>query len=195
MTNTHKSTRSTKGAAEKAEVVDTFIPLYTKNVERVAELQKRTLKIAAEQSTEFMDLWKKSLRMAPSTPGLFMFDLLGQTFERYVETQEEVVDLAVEQGHALAKLAQERGNAVSKIVDGMTTMFQQTVEHSVALQKKTLDHYAEQHKSAYETAKKQFRMASNPGAEAFQTGLDALIETQKVILDMASKPLRHAAGA
>jgi hypothetical protein len=42
---------------------------------------------------------------------------------------------------------------------------------------------------AYETAKRQFRFAGNPAAEAFQSGLDALIETQKTMLDMATKPL------
>jgi hypothetical protein len=34
-----------------------------------------------------------------------------------------------------------------------------------------------------------------PGAEAFENGIDALIETQKVILDIASKPMKHAAAA
>jgi len=80
------------------------------------------------------------------------------------------------------------------MLEGVTSMFQQAVQHSVALQKKTLDHYSEQHRSAYDTAKKQFRMAT-PGAEAFQSGLDALFETQKAMLDIASKPLRHVAAA
>lgn len=193
MTTTHKSTR-TAGAAEKTEIVDTFIPLYTKNVERAAELQKKALDIAAEQSTELTEVWKKAFRAVPNTPGLFWFDLFAQNVERYVETQKGVIDLAVEQTHALADLAHERGSSAAKIVEGVTSMFQQTVQHSVALHKKTLDHYAEQHKTAYETAKKQFRMAT-PGAEAFQSGLDALIETQKAMLDIAAKPLRHAAAA
>lgn len=61
--------------------------------------------------------------------------------------------------------------------------------------KKALDYMAEQQKAAYETAKKQFRISGNPAAEAFQTGLDTLIETQKTMLDIASKPLRRAAAA
>jgi len=34
---------------------------------------------------------------------------------------------------------------------------------------------------------------SNPAAEVFQSGLDTLIETQKAMLDIATKPLKHAA--
>jgi hypothetical protein len=64
------------------------------------------------------------------------------------------------------------------------------VESSVAAQKKALDYYSQQHKTVYETAKKQFRI-SNPAAEAFQAGLDVLIETQKTMLDIASKPLKY----
>ena len=92
--------------------------------------------------------WKKAFRAVPNTPGLFWFGLFAQNVERYVETQKGVIDLAVEQTHALADLAYERGSSAAKIVEGVTSMFQQTVQHSVALHKKTLDHYAEQHKTA-----------------------------------------------
>src|ERR671931_108983 len=110
MTTTHKSTR-TAGAAEKTEIVATFIPLYTKNVERAAELQKKALDIAAEQTTELTETWKKAFRAVPNTPGLFWFDFFAQNIERYVETQKGVIDLAVEQTHALADLAHERGSS------------------------------------------------------------------------------------
>lgn len=192
MTTPHKSTREPH---EKAEVVDVFIPLYEKNVERLADLEKKALETAAEQNTEWMEACKKTFRLTPEMPGLFLFDLLGQTFERFVETQKDVIDLAVEQSHTVAGLAKERGASATKLVEGVTALFQQTVEHSVAAQKKTLDHYAEQHKSAYETVKKQFRFSGNPAAEAFQSGMDTLIETQKAMLDIASKPLKRAAAA
>jgi hypothetical protein len=194
MSTPHKSTRTPRTAAETAETVDNFVPLYTKNVERLADLQKKTLELAAEQSAELLDAWKKAFRVVPEAPGLFWFDLFGQTFERFVETQKEAIDLAVEQSHAVAELAKERGTSVSKAADGVTTMFQQTVERSVAAQKKALEFYAEQQKTAYETAKKQFRI-TNPFADAFQSGLDVLLETQKSVLEIASKPIKHAAAA
>jgi len=187
MTTTHKSPK-----AEKAS--ETFLPLYKKNVERVAELHKKALEVAVDQTAELMEAWKKVFDVVPNTPGLFLFDLFGQTFDRFVETEKGMIDLAIEQSEALFNIAKDRGMSAEKIVDSATTIFQQTVDHSVALHKKTLDHFAEQQKKAYESAKKQFRFMT-PGAEAFETGIDALIETQKVMLDIASKPLKHAAAA
>ena len=193
MSTTPKSTRTAK-TAETADAVGNFIPVYTKNVERLAELQKKTLEAAAEQSTELLDAWKKAFRVVPETPGLFWFDLFGQTFERFVETQKEAIDIAVEQTEAVAELAKDRTAYVAKATDGINEWIEQTVEHSVAAQKKGLDFCAEQQKAVYETAKKQFKV-SNPFADAFQTGLDALIETQKSVLDIATKPIKRATAA
>jgi len=187
MSTTTKSTRTAR-SAENVEAVGNFIPVYTKNVERLAELQKKTLDVAAEQSTELLGAWKKVV------PGFAWFDMFGQTFDRYVEFQKEAVDLAVEQTHAVAELAKDRGAYVAKATDGVTSLIQQTVEHSVAAQKKGLEFCAEQQKTAYETAKKQFKM-SNPFAEAFQSGMDVLLETQKTVLDIASKPIKRATAA
>lgn len=192
MTTPHKSTREPH---EKAELLDTLIPVYEKNVERLADLEKKSLEVVAEQNAEWIEACKKAFHLVPETPGLFLFDLFGQTFERFVETQKGMIDLAVEQSHTVAGLAKERAASASKITDGVTALFQQTVEHSVAAQKKVLDYVAEQHKVAYETAKKQFRITSNPAADAFQSGMDTLIETQKAMLDIASKPLKRAAAA
>jgi hypothetical protein len=189
MTATHKSTK-----AEKAEVTETFLPLYKKNVERVAELQKKALEVAADQTTEVMEAWKKVFGVVPNTPGLFLFNLFGETLDSFIETEKGMIDLAIEQSEALFNITKDRGMSAEKIVDGATHVFQQTVDHSVALHKKTLDHFAEQQKKAYESAKKQFRFMT-PGADAFESGIDALIETQKKILDIASKPLKHAAAA
>lgn len=186
--------KSTRNVGVKPEAVENFIPLYTKSVQRLAELQKKSLEIAAEQNAEFIDTCKKAFDFAPETPGLFLFDLLGQAFERVVETQKGAIDLAVEQSNAVANLAKERSGSVAKVAEGVTALFEQTVEQSIAAQKKALDYYSQQHKTAYETAKKQFRI-SNPAAEAFQTGLDVLIETQKTWLDLASKPLKRATAA
>jgi hypothetical protein len=190
MSTPKKSTKSAAGAAEKNEVVEAFIPLYTKNVERLAELQKKSLDIAAEQNAELINACKKAFHYIPETPGLFLFDLVGQTFERFVETQKGAIDLAVEQSHVVAGLAKERGGSATKVAEGVTALFKQSVEHSVAAQKKALDYYAEQHKAACETAKKQFHIPNNPAADAFQTGIDALIQTQKTMLDIVSTPFK-----
>src|SRR5271169_4378350 len=195
MSTPKKSTKSAAGAAKKNEVVEAFIPLYTKNVERLAELQKKSLDIAAEQNAELIAACKKAFPYIPETPGLFLFDLVGQSFQRFVETQKGAIDLAVEQSHVVAGLAKDRGASAAKVAEGVTELFKQSVEYSVAAQKKALDYYAEQHKTACETARKQFRIPSNPAADAFQSGIDALIETQKTMLDIVSKPFKNIVAA
>lgn len=181
--------KSTKSAGLKPEVVESFIPLYTKNVERMAELQKKSLDVAAEQSTEFVETCKEVFASFPGTPGLFLFDLIGQSFERVIETQKSAIDLAVQQTHSVANLAKDRSGSVAKATEGVTTLFRQGLEQSVTAKKKTLDYFGEQNKTAYETARK-FGI-SNPFVEAFQSGVEAMIESQKTMLDIAAKPLTH----
>jgi hypothetical protein len=196
MSNPKKSTKSVNGgAAIKDEVVEAFIPLYTKNVERLAKLQKQSLDTAAEQNTELIDACKKAFSYIPETPVSFLFDLVGQSFQRFVETQKGAIDLAVEQSHVVVGIAKERGAYAAKVTEGVTSLVKQSVEYSVASQKKALDYYSEQHKEAYETAKKQFRIPSNPAADAFQSGIDALIQTQKTVLDIVSKPFTSKVAA
>lgn len=193
MSTPRKSNRTSRTAAEGAEVAGNFIPLYTRNVQRVADLQKKSLEVAAEQNSELIENYKKAFSFIPEGPASFWFDLVGQTFDRFVEVQKENIDLAVEQTTVLTELGRERGALAAKFVDGGAGLFQQTLEHSVAAQKKNLEFCAGQQKAAYETAKKQFRVA-NPFAEAFQSGMDMLVETQKTVLDFASRPVKHAAA-
>jgi hypothetical protein len=195
MSTSKKSTKSAAEAAKKNDAAEAFIPLYTKNVERLAELQKKSLDIAAEQNGEFVDACKKAFSYIPEAPGSFLFELAGQSFNRFVETQKGAIDLVVEQSHVVAGLAQERANLAGKVAEGVTGLFKQSVEYSVATQKKALDYYAEQHKTACETAKKQFRIPNNPAADAFQNGVDALIQTQKTMLDIVSKPFKAVVAA
>jgi hypothetical protein len=192
MTTHHKSNRD---AHEKVEVPNNIVPWFTKNVERMAELEKKSLEMAAEQNTEWVEACKKALSTAPETPGTFLFDLIGQSVDRFVETQKGIIDLVVEQSHSVANLAQERSGSASKAAEGVTALYQQTVEHSVAAQHKALDYIAEQQKATYTTLKKQLRVSSTPATDAFQMGIDTLIETQRAVLDFASKPLKRAATA
>jgi hypothetical protein len=186
MKTTPKSTKTTTAGKQP---VEEFFPLYTRSAERIAEFQKKTLETMAQQNTDWLETWKKTATLFPQFPGTFMFDLWAQTFDRFIETQKGTIDMAVEQGKQTMNLARERGASYGKATDGFTGLFQQTVEQAIAAQKKALDFYSEQQKTAFEAVKKQFHFANNPAAEAFQNGLDTLLETQKAMLDIASKPL------
>ena len=193
MTTTKKSVREpvSAAAAEKTEVAETIATLYTKGVERLAEVQKKGIDLAVRQNAELLDACKKFAQVVPGAPGLFMLDLAANAFERYADTQKGAIDLVLEQSHALAGLVKERAASVSKATEGAAAIVQQTVEHSVAEQKKALDNSAAQTKAAFETAKQQFGLAGTPAeaaAESFQRGVDGLIEAQKELLDIAARP-------
>ncbi len=175
-------------AAEKSEVVESVTTLYTKGVERLAEIQKKSIDLAAQQNAELINTWKKFAEIAPGGPGFFMLDLAANGFERLAETQKGAIDLVVEQSHALAGLAKER---TVKTKEGAVSFVQEMVERSVTTQKRALDSSAAQSKEAFETAKKHFGLKGTPAeaaADSFQRGVDTLVETQKQILDIAAKP-------
>src|SRR5271168_3854200 len=101
MSNPRKSSRTPRTAAQDAAIAGSFVPLYTKSVQRLAELQKKSLEVAAQQNAELVENCKKAFSFIPESPGSFWFDLVGQSFERFVEVQKEAVDLAVEQNNTV----------------------------------------------------------------------------------------------
>ena len=194
MPTTSKSSKKTT-AAVKQEFADAFTPAVLSSVERVAELQKKTLDITAEQTTEWIGAWKKAYSYFPVTPPTFIFDVANQAIQTAVETQKSAIDLVVEQTKSVAGIAKVRADAYSKIVDGVTSTVQKSVARSVEAQKKVLEFAAEQNKAVFEGTKKQLGAAAGPATvivDTFQRGAEAVIEAQKSILNIASQPFATA---
>jgi hypothetical protein len=192
MNTTKKTTNHAVSAAsaEKTEVVETIAALYTNGVERLAEVQKIGIELAAKQNAELLDAWKKIARVFPGAPSLVTLDFVSNALDRYADTQKGGIDLVLEQSHALAGLAKERASSTANAADGATAIVKQTVDRAVAAQKTALDFSVAQTKVAFETAK-QFGVTGTPAgaaAESFQRGVDGLIEAQKELLDIAAKP-------
>lgn len=199
MPTTSKSTKKTTpaAAARKPEIADVLTPLYVNGVERLAELQKKSLDIAAEQSAEWLSAWKKAFSNFPATPASFVFDIAEQAVETFVETQKSAIDFAVEQSHTVAGISKVRAEAYNSIANSVTGIFQQSVEQAVKAQKKVLDFASAQSKTAFEATKKQLGNAGAPVAavvDTFQRGTEAFIETQKAALDIAAKPFESVAA-
>ena len=189
MTTTSKSTTHKAGAAVNPEFVDTFSPLVLNSVERVADLQKKTLDSGAEQAAEWIGSWKKAFSYFPVTPPAFLFEVAGQAVQTAVETQKSAIDLVVEQTNAANGIAKVRGEAYYKIADGVTTTIQKSVERSMEAQKTILEFASEQNTAVFESTKKQFGAAAGPAAvivDTFQRGTHAVIEAQKSFLNSAS---------
>jgi len=195
MATTHKSSReeATKAGVERNEVMDGFLPLYTKSMDRFAELQTKVLDAASHQNAELIEAYKRTFqRFVPGTPAVLLLDLAGQAFEKFVETRKGAINLVVEQGHTMAGISKEQVDSTSKAVNGLAALVQQSVEYSIAAQKEALDFGAEQNKSAYQAAKRQFGLSDTAASDSFQRVLHAVVETQKAVLDIPSTVSRSA---
>jgi hypothetical protein len=190
MPTTSKSNKKAT-AAITPEFVDAFTPLVLNSVERVADLQKKSLDVAAEQTAELIGAWKKAFSFFPVTPPAFFFDFAGQAVQTAVEAQKSAIDMVVEQTEAVTDINKVRVEAYSKIVNGVTTSVQQSVERSMEAQKKMLAFASAQTKAGVDSAKKQLGTAAGPATailDTFQLGADTMIEAQKSFLNMASQP-------
>lgn len=156
MNPTSKSTKDTASVMAAEFDSAAFSGLYVKGVERVADIQKKVLDVAAQQSAEAIDFYKKALKLFPLLPGTDVFEIAGQSFDRFVETQKSVIELVVEQNAAVVDTAKERGSSTCKVVSDFAKITQQSVERGVALHKNTLEFAAQQMKAVSEAAKQQF---------------------------------------
>ena len=110
------------------------VNLFMKGVERAAELQKKALEAASQQTAEAIAASKKAIQ--PAVPG--MFDVIQQGFERYVEAQKGVIDLVVAQTAAMVETTKQSGASAQKLVEDFTKSVQQSVERAVEIETKAL---------------------------------------------------------
>jgi hypothetical protein len=195
MTSTSKSTHKA-AAAVNLEFVDSLSHQALNSVAQVADLQKKTLDIAAGQTAEWIGACKKTLSYFPVTPLAFIFDVAGQAVQTAIEIEKSAIDLVVEQSNAAADIAKVRVDAYSKIADGVTTSIRKSVERSIEAQKTILEFAGEQNKAAVESIKKQFGAAVGPATgilDGFQSGAHSVIEAQKSFLNIASEPFAATA--
>jgi hypothetical protein len=175
---------------EKNEFAESMTKLFTSGVGRLAEVQKKTLDIATQQNAEAVDFWKKTVKKMPGAPGLFLFELAGSGFERYVEIQKGLVDLMAEQSRAVAEWMKERTTVTNKVGEVAVKFAQQTVERTVATHKKNIDHAAAQTNAVFDTARKQFGLEGSPvesATDSIQRGVNAMMEAQKDLLEVATR--------
>jgi len=122
-----------------------FASLFIKGVERAAELQKKSLDDAARQNSETIAAYKKGPQAIPSAPAVY--DLAGQAFAGYIETQKSVIDHMVKQAAALVESVKDNGDSAQKVAAEFTRTIQQSIERAVEVQKKALDLAAQEAKA------------------------------------------------
>jgi hypothetical protein len=179
-----------EAAHEAAEVSNNFVTLFTRGIDRIAEIQKRTIDIAMQQNAEMIDTYKKLVQKIPGTQRLPMLDVATTVFERFADTQKHAIDLAVEQSHAMVDAVKDRATVANKATETAVHLGNQAVERSVAAQKKVVETTVAQTKAVLEATRQQMGVAGFPADSAvssFQRGVDTFVEAQKEMLDLVAR--------
>jgi hypothetical protein len=125
MPHTSKSSKKVPSAKEfnpARKVAESLTPAYLKGVQRVADLQKKMLDVAAEQASDWIAVYKKAFSYLPVAAPTFFFDLAEQVVEDVVDTQKNVIDLFVEQSQAVASTVNEPAEAYNKVAEGVAAV-------------------------------------------------------------------------
>lgn len=176
-------------APEVSETKEDFATHFSKGVDRLAEIQKKSIDLAAQHQIEAIEIWKSAAQKFPGAPRLPILDLVVNTIERFAETQKYAVDLVVEQNKMFADLVKEGTETADSTKSNATNLVQKAVERSVATHKKFLDQSATQTKAAFEATRQQFGFTGNRAeavSDSFQRGVDTIVEAQKDLLDVVT---------
>jgi hypothetical protein len=172
---------------EAVEARNNFVNLYSHGIDRIAEIQKRTIDTAVQHNTEVIDAWKKLVQKLPGGARLPLLDVAASMFERFADTQKNAIDLAVEQNRAVIESIKDRASVANKATEAAVNMTNQAVERSVAAQKKVVETTVAQTKAVLEATRQQMGAAGVPTDSAvasFQRGVDRFVEAQKEMLDL-----------
>ena len=175
---------------ETAEERENFVTLFTHSINRIAEIQKRTIDVATQHNKEVLDLYKQSVQKLPAAYRLPLVEVANTMFERFSDAQKQAIDLMVEQGHALLGAMKDRAAAADKATESAVKQSNQAVDRAVAAQKKVLETTVAQTKAAIEAARQQIDLAEAPADAAvssFQKGVDTLVEAQKEMMDLVTR--------
>jgi hypothetical protein len=166
---------------------ETFATLYTKNVERMADIQKRSIDIAVQQNKEALGLWKQLSERLPWAPPLKGFEETATTLERLAGTQKTALDMMVENTRAFVEMVKERAAATEKTTHSVLNFAKQSFDRTVDAHKKAVDIAVNESKSAIENAREHFDFPGTAAlAESIQHGVDSIVEAQKELLETIS---------
>ena len=175
---------------EAAEVRNNFVTLFTRGIDRLADMQKRSIDIAVQQNVEVIDTYKKLVLKVPGVPRWPMLDVATTVLERFADTQKHAIDLAVEQSHAMIDAVKDRASVANKATEAAVNLTNQAVERSVAAHKKVVETTVAQTKAVLEATRQQMGAAGVPADAAvnsFQKGVDTFVEAQREMLDLVAR--------
>src|SRR5271169_5288492 len=103
-----------------------FASLFVKGVQRVAEIQKQAIEIAARQNAEIVDAYRKAARSVPTVAG--RVELVEEALNQFIKAQESVTNQVVEQTLGLIKTVKEHSDAASKVTIAFTGLIPESIQ-------------------------------------------------------------------
>ncbi len=190
MIGAEESTASNE--AQAGQTTASPADIAQKSVEKLVEMQKLMIDMAVQQNAVAMKVVKDALGMVGAAPAAAVVDLARQGVEAFLGAQKGILDLATRQTAVAIGAVKEQGDmAASKVRSTVADAVKEVSERFLAGQKLVLDFAAKQNEIAVQAINQQ---AAGPGGQAFansvRQGVDALVETQKQLIDLASKPLK-----
>ncbi len=166
------------------ELRENLATFCTRSVERMAEIQKRSIDIAMQQNKEAFGVWKQLAEKLPWAPQMNGLALAASTLERFAGTQKTALDAMVEQSRAFVEIMKERAAAAEKTTDSLLDFARESFDRTIDAQKKAADAALSESKSAFDKAREQFDFPGGAAvAESIQHGVDAIVEAQKELLE------------
>jgi hypothetical protein len=134
------------GVAVASKVTGAATPDFSK---QIAELQKKSLDMAAAQNAEWNSFWKtvvKRFQVASPNAPLVTAESASQAFQTAIKTHKTAIDLVVKRKPGFVVSGQPGGNAYSKYGDSLSALIKKSFEQSLKAQKKLQELTAKQNK-------------------------------------------------
>lgn len=175
--------------AEATEFGANLAGLFLKSVERFAELQKQSIDVAVQQSTEMSEVVKKMAEKLPGAPRPAVFEMAAGNVARCADTQKSAINFVVEQSKVWTDTIKDRSLTAKDLSDSNGKTVKQTLERSFAVNKKVLENTAAGAKAMMDAAKEQFGLRGTQAeamTDSFIKGIDTAIDAQKKVMDIAA---------
>jgi hypothetical protein len=176
-----------------------FAALMHRGIERLAEIQKSTIEVTTKHTADAMTVYRKAWNVPADAPAMALFDAVNQSLGKIADAQNGMVDLVVQQSARLLEISKVRQDSASRYTNGFADLLGTAADTAVAAQKLVLDLAADQNKAFAGAIKQQVGVAGSPPAVAavdtLQRNMDAVIQTQREIVQAAAKPMKAAAGS
>jgi hypothetical protein len=185
MSDSGKSTPDDTGiAGPLAEIV-------RRGMETLIDVQKRTLEVAAQQSTVAVEAIAAGVYAVAEPSANSFLQIASDTVAAFVEAHNGMLDLVVRQSAAASGAVKGGGGFPGTVVAGMSDAVHVSIERAVAAQKALLEQAVRQHAAVMEAAKRHAGAAAvkqvPKAMDAFRHTMETFAEAQKKVLDLAAQ--------